>query len=521
MGERRCSWWSGSRRGRARVASLIAVAGGLVLVAAAISGAPRVTQAPRHGVLTARTVAQAADAAASCTPGSPEQNLPANGFICPVQIPGSAGLGEPSIVHDSQGRLFVTAPQGLGNVHTAGGSPLFTSTNGGLSWGAPVRSQACAGLSGGDTDLAVDGGGNVYQTDLWLGSSCLSVSTDHGQSFAAGNPFGSELQPGDDRPWLAYNSISNQMYIAYDGFDALHVANTAPLASPLLGIQAIQDIPAVPESAVNSGSVPDAIRQCVCPPGGIAVDNSTGPHSGRVYVSYSYQHGTAISFADLVGVAPVRTAGTWSAPIAIPGSGSSGSAFGNEWNFDPIAVDANGTVYVAWGHANGFNSGTNVAANGVEIDYAYSKDGGSTWSGPFKLSTEGGTATFPTMSVAGNGVLDFAWYGDPAHAVDPNLDTGGQWNLYYARVTAADTATPSISPVIAVTDMHNGCIQTGGGASCSDRSLLDFFQVTDVSGHPALIYTAGDVTAGVNLWFTRLPLRHHHGPAIVGSTARG
>ena len=114
-----------------------------------------------------------------------------------------------------------------------------------------------------------------------------------------------------------------------------------------------------------------------------------------------------------------------------------------------------------------------------------------------------GTTTFPAMAVAGNGTLDVAWYGDPAHATDPNTDTSGQWNLYYARVTHASTSAPVISPQIAIKDMHNGCIQTGGGASCADRSLLDFFQVTDVSGHPDIIYTDGDASAGVNLWFTK------------------
>jgi hypothetical protein len=493
------SWRSGFPRGVTRVTGLTAMVGGLLLVAASASGSVR---APGYRPLAAGQVARVASAPVSCPPGSPEQNLPQSGFLCPVKIPNSSGLGEPSIIHDSQGRLFVTAPQAIGNINTAGGSPLFTSVNGGLAWGPPVRSQACTGLSGGDTDLAVDGAGNIYQTDLWLGNSCLSVSEDHGQSFAAGNPFGSELQPGDDRPWLAYNKISNQLYIAYDGVDALHVSNTGPLASPLLGIQAIQDVPAVPEVAVNSGSIPDSVRGCVCPPGGIAADNTTGPHSGRVYISYSYQHGTAISFADLTGSGPARTAGPWSPPIAIPGSGSSGSAFEDEWNFDPIAVDGTGTVYVAWAHANGFDPNTNLASGGVEIDYAFSKDGGSTWTGPFKLSTEGGTATFPTMTVAGNGTLDVAWYGDPAHPVDPNTDTSGQWNLYYARVTHANTSTPSASPKVAIKDMHNGCIQTGGGGSCPDRSLLDFFQVTDVSGHPNIVYTAGDVNAGVNLYFT-------------------
>jgi len=171
----------------------------------------------------------------------------------------------------------------------------------------------------------------------------------------------------------------------------------------------------------------------------------------------------------------------------------------------PIAVDGKGTVYVAWAHANGFNTSTNLATGGAGIDYAFSRDGGSIWSGPFRLSAEGGTATFPAMTVAASGVLDVAWYGDPAHTVDPNLDASGQWNLYYARVTHADTSAPSISPKIAIKDMHNGCIQTGGGASCTDRSLLDFFQATDVSGHPDIIYTAGDATAGVNLWFTKRP----------------
>src|ERR1700688_2307505 len=221
-----------------------------------------------------------------------------NGFTVPVVIPSSAGLGEPTIVHDNGAgnggvaRLFVTAPQAIGNVNTSGGSPLFTSLDGGAHWSAPVRSQLCTGLSGGDTDLGVDTDNNVYQTDLWLGNSCLSVSENHGASFAAGNPFGSELQPGDDRPWISYNKLHNQLYITYDGVDALHVSNTASLANPALGIQTINDNVVVPESAVSG--TPDSIRGCVCPPGGIASDNSNGVHAGRVYVSYSYQHGTAI-----------------------------------------------------------------------------------------------------------------------------------------------------------------------------------------------------------------------------------
>src|SRR6266566_5263883 len=137
------SWRPGLQRAVTRVTGLTAIVGGLLLVAASVSGS---AQAPGHRPLAARPVA--AGAPVSCAPGSPEQNLPQNGFTCPVKIPNSSGLGEPSIIHDSQGRLFVTAPQSLGNINTAGGSPLFTSVNGGQAWGPPVRSQECTGLSG-------------------------------------------------------------------------------------------------------------------------------------------------------------------------------------------------------------------------------------------------------------------------------------------------------------------------------------------------------------------------------------
>ncbi len=110
------------------------------------------------------------------------------------------------------------------------------------------------------------------------------------------------------------------------------------------------------------------------------------------------------------------------------------------------------------------------------------------------------------MDVVSPGVIDAAWYGTTATG-DPNkVAAASTWNVYYTRVTGADTATPSSSgPLVAISGLHTGCIQSGGGASCSDRSLLDFFQLTDTSnGTPNVIYTAGDVTNGTNIWFTKL-----------------
>jgi hypothetical protein len=421
------------------------------------------------------------------------------GFVAPVQIPQSAGLGEPSLGIDSTGRLFVTAPQSLGNI-SGGGSPVWTSTNGGASWGAPVHPTGDP-VSGGDTDITFDSADNAYQADLWLGNSAMAVSTDHGASFIA-NQYG-HTQPGDDRPWLAYSKKDNAIYMVYDGVDAVHVAKSAPLVAPQAGLVLAQDVPVIAESllSVSGSAVSGApVRMCVCPPGGIAVDAS----SGSVYVTYSRQNGGANGGG--VGVSRSDNGGlTWT-HMSIPGTGSTGSAFDTEYNFAPVKVDSAGTVYVAWAEGKAISGG--LASGGVVIKYASSKDKGATWTAPVTLSTTSGTATFPTLDVVSPGVIDVAWYGTSASG-DPNtVPSSASWDVDFTQVTGANTATPSFTPAAAVTGIHTGCIQSGnGGTSCSDRSLLDFFQLAvDHAGKANIIYTSGQLgspTNATNLFFVR------------------
>jgi hypothetical protein len=418
------------------------------------------------------------------------------GFTAPSEIPQSGGLGEPSLAIDQSGRLIVTAPQSIGNVN-GGGSPVWTSTNGGASWSNPVHPQGDP-VSGGDTDLAIDSAGDVYQADLWLGNSAMAVSTDHAASFIA-NEYG-HTQPGDDRPWLAYSSKDNAIYMVYDGVDAVHVAKSAPLVAPQAGLVLAQDVPVVAESLVSVGlsisGVNNPVRMCVCPPGGIAVDQS----SGSVYVTYSRQNGG--SNGGGVGVARSDDGGVTWTNMSIPGTGSSGSAFDTEYNFSPVKVDRNGTVYVAWGE--GRNVSNEVANGGVVIKYAYSTDKGAHWSAPVTLSTSNNNSVFPTMDVVSPGVINVAWYGTSATGDPNNVGSGASWDVDYAQVTGANTAAPSFAPAVAVSGIHNGCIQVGGLASCSDRSLLDFFQLAvDAAGKANIIYTAGSASSGVNLWFVR------------------
>jgi len=427
------------------------------------------------------------------------------GFLGPTQVPNSGGLGEPSLAIDSAGRLFVTAPQGLGTI-TGGGSPVWTGSD--SSTGATFNNGVAPlgdPVSGGDTDLAVDAGDNVYQADLWLGNSALAVSTDHGASFIA-NEYG-HTTPGDDRPWLAYSKKDNALYMIWDGVTALYAQKSAPLVAPQLGILPGQTTAVIPETAVSfsgGGVIATAgnnVRECVCPPGGIGVD----PNNGNVYVTYSRQNGSG---AGGVGVGISTNGGlTWT-NTSIPGTGSTGSAFDVEYNFIPVKVDGNGTVYAAWAEGQNIrtdSNGNSVATGGVAIKYAFSSNGGQTWSTPVKLSTNSNTTTFPTLDVVSPGVIDVAWYGTSATG-DPNLvGSSASWDVDFAQVTAANTATPSFTPSAAVTGIHNGCIQTGGSSSlCSDRSLLDFFQLAvDHNGKANIIYAAGSATAGTNLFFVR------------------
>src|SRR5207248_11394510 len=109
------------------------------------------------------------------------------GFTAPLKLAGSDGFGEPSIV-SGNGRLVVTAPNGLLTTAIADQpSPVWISTDGGASFQGPIypADAGVAGepLGGGDTDLALDPAGDIFQTDLWLGDTTMRVSTDGGRTW--------------------------------------------------------------------------------------------------------------------------------------------------------------------------------------------------------------------------------------------------------------------------------------------------------------------------------------------------
>lgn len=428
-----------------------------------------------------------------------------------IQLPKSANLGEPSLTVDRYGtsptgNLYVTAPANLPSLK---GSPVWTSTNRGASWRAPVFPLGDP-VAGGDTDLVTDASRNLYQVDLWLGNAAMALSTDRGASFVA-NEWG-HAQPGDDRPWLAYDSSSNTNYLAWDGLDGVHVGRTAALSPAQTGLLFARDVVAIPECALGACGAVSAVpvRVCVCPPGGIAVNQRTGV----VFVTYSRQNGAGSGLGNGgVGISVSKDGGLTYSHYSIPRTGSTGSAYDTEWNFNPVAVDSQGTVYVAWGEASGYDpkagGGAGGYRRGVRTKYAYSRDNGVHWSSPVAVSATG-TSVFPTLDVVRPGVVDIGYYGTNAYGTaggvdrDPNdVPPSASWDLDVTQVMGANTARPAMTSVRVVPGMHRGCIQSGGYAPCSDRSLLDFFQLkVDRYGMANIIFTRGSGKS-TSLWFIR------------------
>ena len=123
-------------------------------------------------------------------------------FGTPVAVDDSRPGGEPGIITDSAGRVFVNAPPGL-----PGPSNVWRSSDGGSTFtfagpgnvGASPNGVGVA-IGGGDANLAVDAQNSLYFVDLWLGNSSTAVSHNSGTNWFA-QPFGTV--PIQDRPWVS------------------------------------------------------------------------------------------------------------------------------------------------------------------------------------------------------------------------------------------------------------------------------------------------------------------------------
>jgi uncharacterized repeat protein (TIGR01451 family) len=366
-------------------------------------------------------------------------------------------VGEPDIVIDNHGGIYVSGPGGS----TTQASWFWKSEDKGIQWhliGCPAKSNCQNG--GGDTEITIANNRDVFASDLQT-LQCNSTfrSYDEGKTFLPGQG----CFPETDRQWMATydpnsSATGRRIYLG-----ANHVAG--PEGCYIL-VSTDNGVTYLPPDPVNNPSA-DIGPGCI---GRFAVD----PTDGAIYVPA--EGGTTVVSTD-GGV-------SWHA------RGSNG-AQGNF--FAPIQIDTAGNLWQAW-------------TEGSKTFLSYSTDHAATWHAKMQVSTGPGSplgggpglrqVLFPWLTVGDPGRVAVVFYG-----TTDNGNTGGfpgspqaLWHAYATLSTNAMAASPTFTQVQATEHvMHRGAICTGGFPGCllanSDRSLADFFMVDrDPQGRVYIAY---------------------------------
>jgi hypothetical protein len=258
---------------------------------------------------------------------------------------------------------------------------VFTTADGGVTW--PSKSFAY----GGDKSwLRIDktggpGHGNMYQgwnvggNIFW--PNIFSRSFDHGQTWDA--PMQYQLVGGGTvDPVFGTIAIGpgSEVYVAGipNGFSSSFIwvirSDNArdPGASPTWSVSTID--PPMGFFDLNGTPNPDGLLAQVW----IDVDRSGGPTHGNVYVlaTAAGMFSGSTHNTDLAFFRSTDGGATWSNPIRV----NDDPLAGNAWRWmSAMAVSPNGRIDITWNDTR--NSGQ---SNISELYYAFSTDGGNTWS---------------------------------------------------------------------------------------------------------------------------------------------
>ena len=400
-------------------------------------------------------------------------------FSSPVVIDNSHNAGEPGIIADPSGKIFVNAPPGL-----PGPSLIWRSDDGGTTWkstgpGSVGASPANVTIGGGDANLATDASGNLYFIDLWLGNSSAAVSHDSGNTWL-GQPFGT--MPVQDRPWISADPRPGQQGIVYSLTEQLGTGlwiSRSVVNSPLAG--AVYPL-STPEITTAQRGVVGTI-----PPGNLATDMNGTTYNVYSTVNSSSPGGHSVGISSLPAGGVTTTNGDVTA--------AEGS-FDTSQSFPVVAVDnaADQNVYVVW---------SDPTPSSWNIRFASSTDGGKTWSSAVTV----GQGLFPWVTADAPGKVDIGWYSAaPTYGGDPNAAPAGtQWNVDFAQSVDATASAPTFSaPEAAVPGIKSGAICTQGTGCSADRELLDFMSIAhDSLGNALLAFTTVPKAGTSNIEFAK------------------
>jgi subtilisin-like proprotein convertase family protein len=300
---------------------------------------------------------------------------------------------------------------------------VYRSTNGGVSWLAPVTEF------GGDKNwFVVDKSGGTSSGHLYgiwqrfascCGANVFTRSTNGGSSFQspvtvakwptfgtlAVGPFGEVYAAGID----GTTTQDFGHFVVAKSVNASNPSSTPTFGGARVNFPGGMGISEEPNPAGLLGQA------------GIAVDHSSGPTRGDAYVAAS------VSGADPADVIVVRSTdggSTWSAPVRVNDDPSQ-----DNWQwFAAHSVAPNGRIDVIWNDSR--DSGQ---ANLTQLYYAYSWDGGVTWSPNVAVSPVFDSFLgYPNQSKMGDyiGIVSAATGADVAYTATFNHEQ----DVYYVRV---------------------------------------------------------------------------------------
>lgn len=374
------------------------------------------------------------------------QETPGGGFLAPLAMTtpeGATAAGfEPSLTVDGNGVVYLTAAQGV-RASDPKSSWLWVSQDGGATFEtvAPFGERGVSNLPVGFEGHVDANGGKTYFVDLTLASITLSRTTDGGDSWELRTP-AVAVVGGGDREWVAAGH-KDDVYVTW---------NQLPSGFWVMGSQdGGRTFPAqtlIPGTGAAGGATPGwsyAGVPAVAPDGAVHVTRAE-PDGLAVYTS-------------------TDGARTFTRVLAWPAEGPVG------WLFSTPAVDEAGTLYVST--VEKLESGT------TRVRYAYSKDGGVTFSPPREVSRAPGVHAMQWSAAGAPGHFALAFYENPAATGVPD-EAHGDWHVRVAWSTDADSPEATFHEA-RPTDrvVHQGTVCTGGLTACegTSRDLGDYLGV--------------------------------------------
>lgn len=350
-----------------------------------------------------------------------EEASPANLWNDPVLVSLNQAHRETSIALSptDPNLLFVCDPSGVPN--TGGNQSYFhRSTNGGRNWSyidveGPATDPRNYAFEGGDCDVMFDAGGTMYSADTWLGSLSIGHSTDGGATWDGTSVAASA--PVVDRPWIV-GGPAGTLHVTYQDVQfampsAIWYTRSTDYGKTFL--------PAVP---VTQAGLEGAFTW----EGNFVVS----PNGQDLHLVYTRRQGPAAGSLDATGPEKVFVAASHNGGLTWTSSLVASMPNPASYLYPSIAMDDAGWLHVVFASRTGEDR---------PIWYSFSKNG-TTWT-PATPLMRGASGYSPWVDGGEAGEAAITWYGSPTPMT--SMGESVDWYFYWARVTGADTASPSVA----------------------------------------------------------------------------